>query len=202
MSAITKRLAEILIAAVVSAQLIEIGIQVYLGVFKPQEHFAFFTTWGSMMSALCAAWLRVKPDAAIPALRCLLGNAAVSAIIIATVYWGHLKTPGYWFVSSELLLHGVVPLLTVLLCIVFQRQHPAKFSPAPLYWVAVPLLYAGFVIIVGAIAGWYPYDFLNVSQHGWGHTSAVMSAMLLGAIAIAFILDILASVGQRRRLRL
>lgn len=192
-------LAIALVIMVTVAQAAEIGIQVDLGVFKPQKHFAFFTTWASIGSALCAIWILATPRMTRWKLLAL-GNLAVSAVVVGGVYWGLVKTPGYWYVSSELLLHAAVPITTVLLFLGFSWLHREMLSIRfSITWVAIPLAYAVFVIMVGLTSGWYPYGFLDASKLGWPHTLGMMGALLAGAVVIAYVLSALAAT--RRRLR-
>lgn len=188
-----------LIAVVLFAQGAEIGIQVNLGVFKPEEHFAFFTTWTSIGAALCAAWIIICPQMSKWQLW-LLGNLAVSATIVGGVYWVLVRTPGYWPVSSELLLHAITPVMTVLLFLIFSWQYLEKFSAwMPLSWTIVPLGYAIFVVMTGLISGWFPYDFLDASKHGWPQTGLMMVCIFLGAGLVGYLLS--APVDVRQRIR-
>ena len=196
---VVRLLAFVLAGTVLFAQGSEIGIQMYLGVFKPQEHFAFFTTWASIMAALCAGWILVQPRMARWQLW-LLGNLAVSATIVGSVYWLLVRTPGYWYVSSELLLHGAVPVMTVALFLTFSWYHREMFSPQlPIIWIIMPLTYAAFVVIVGITSGWYPYDFLNAGKYGWMHTGQMMLLILLGACVVSVILRALVALRLRFR---
>jgi len=202
-SLVVRLLAAIVVLAVIFAQGAEIGIQINLGVFKWYEHFSFFTTWSSILSAGCSLWVLISPLRAQLAQQWALCNLSMSAIIVGLVYWLLVKTPGYWFVSSELLLHAVVPMATVLLFLAFSWQNSPRLATelALFTWIVLPLSYAIFVVIRGLTSGWYPYNFLDASKHGWLQVSLTMAGLLVGALTISLLLRLAVVTPYRLRRR-
>lgn len=184
----TKLVARLLVVMIVFAEAAEILIPLSRGQFKPQEHFAYFTTWTSCLIAFCTMWILYRPKQARLQFW-LLGNLAVSASIVSLVYWELVNTPGYWYVSSELILHTLAPITTVIFFGLFSWQHGMRTRGwQPLTWIIVPLAYAIFVIVVGLGTKWYPYDFFNADKYGWGHTFGMMGALLGAAVIISYVL--------------
>lgn len=185
---VTKLVAGLLVAMIVFAEAAEIFIPLSRGEFKPQEHFAYFTTWTSCLIALCAGWILVQPKH-VRQQFWLLGNLTVSASIVSLVYWNLVNTPGYWWFSSELILHTLAPITTVIFFGIFSWRHRMRTRGwQPLTWIFVPLTYAIFVVVVGFSTRWYPYDFFNADKYGWGHTFGMMGALLGAAIIISYVL--------------
>lgn len=178
----------LLVVMIIFAEAAEIIIPLSRGQFKPQEHFAYFTTWTSCLIAFCTMWILYRPKQARLQFW-LLGNLAVSASIVSLVYWELVNTPGYWYVSSELILHTLAPITTVIFFGLFSWQHGMRTRGwQPLTWIVVPLAYAIFVIVVGLGTKWYPYDFFNADKYGWGHTFGMMGALLGAAVIISYVL--------------
>ena len=72
----------------------------------------------------------------------------------------------------------------------------SPFSRIGLAWLLYPLAYLVYTLIRGAEVDWYPFPFLDVSQHGYGGVLLNCAGMLIGfvAAAAAFV-----AVGSRRR---
>jgi hypothetical protein len=47
-----------------------------------------------------------------------------------------------------------------------------------------PVLYAGWTLLHGAVAGWYPYPFLDVAQLGYARALVDMAFVVLLALAL------------------
>ncbi len=51
-------------------------------------------------------------------------------------------------------------------------------------WLIFPVVYFSYTLIRGAIVGWYPYPFLNVSSKGYGRVLADGVGILIAMIAV------------------
>lgn len=87
-----------------------------------------------------------------------------------------LLTPlGWW---GNMLVHRLVPALWLVGWLGF-APHGGIDRWAPLRWMLYPLLYTVWVMIHGAITGWYPYPFMDVGQYGIGTVAAKMAVIAL-----------------------
>ena len=75
----------------------------------------------------------------------------------------------YWRNIGNMSYHFLAPLLFILDYILFDEKRTISVF-APLYGLIIPLVYVGYVFILGAaIPNFiYPYFFLNVSELGYG----------------------------------
>jgi hypothetical protein len=55
-------------------------------------------------------------------------------------------------------------------------------------WLAYPLLWFAYTLARGSVVHWYPYPFVDVSEHGYGRVllNGVVFAVAFAAGAIAF----------------
>jgi hypothetical protein len=90
----------------------------------------------------------------------------------------HLTPLGWW---GNLLVHRLVPASWLIGWVAFAR-HGGIARWSPLRWLIYPLLYGIWTIAHGAVVGWYPYPFLDVTKQG---LAAVGRNMLLMALFFA-----------------
>ena len=75
----------------------------------------------------------------------------------------------YWRNIGNMSYHFLAPLLFILDYILFDEKRTISVF-APLYGLIIPLVYVGYVFVLGAAIPRfeYPYFFLNVSELGYG----------------------------------
>jgi hypothetical protein len=83
-------------------------------------------------------------------------------------------------------LHTVQPLLFLIFWFLFVPEGELKWSDA-FNWLAYPFAYIAYLLISGAITGFYPYPFADVNK--LGYTAAMLNGVLI--IAGFFILSLL-----------
>ena len=70
-------------------------------------------------------------------------------------------------------------------------------------WLAFPVAWFAYTLVRGAHAGWYPYPFVDVARHGYGHVflngAVMLAGMALAAVALAWLGD--RRAGRARGLR-
>jgi hypothetical protein len=56
-------------------------------------------------------------------------------------------------------------------------------------WLTYPVAWFAYTLIRGSLVGWYPYPFVDVSQHGYAqvllNALAFLAAFAVGALALA-----------------
>jgi len=65
------------------------------------------------------------------------------------------------------LLHSLIPLLFLIFWYIYVSRHVLKWKQVP-SWLLYPFFYFIYVLIRGALTGFYPYPFINVKEHGYG----------------------------------
>jgi hypothetical protein len=90
-------------------------------------------------------------------------------VILCLVYWLLLSKNNHqtgWRFFIDSLLHYVLPLATLTAWItVFPKQGLTWADPFK--WLVYPISYSVYAMVRGAIGGWYPYFFLNVTDLGY-----------------------------------
>ena len=75
-------------------------------------------------------------------------------------------------------LHFLLPVLYILDWLIFAQKDSMSFKHLPL-WTAFPVAYGVFNIIRGALTGFYPYPFLNITELGFGAVFINMLGFML-----------------------
>ncbi len=158
--------------------------------------FTYFTVQSNFLVLYTAATLALNPARDGRLWRIARLDALVGITITGLVHFFFLRPlvplTG-WTNVADKLLHVAVPLLAFLGWVVFGprwRVTQAVLLPA-LMW---PLVYIVFTGVHGAITGWYPYPFTDVTSLGY-------LRVLLNAVAVAvlfFMGELLAKVADER----
>ncbi|HEY1316972.1 MAG TPA: Pr6Pr family membrane protein [Gaiella sp.] len=157
-----------------------------LGRAKAGNFFSFFTIQSNIAAAAMLALLVVvrRPERTVwfEAVRGgVVFFIAVTGVVFALLLQGlqeELQTTIPWV---DTVVHRMMPLVLVVDWLVEGPRHRLP------RWVAVAWLgclgaWLAYTLIRGAIVGWYPYPFVDVSAHGYGGV-AFNSAALLVAFA-------------------
>jgi hypothetical protein len=91
---------------------------------------------------------------------------------------------GWRETSSNLVFHYIVPIMMVLGWLLFGPR-PRITGGLILRALIWPVLYLGYALVVGAVSGWYPYPFLDVTTHGYGRVivNAIGVTAVFAAVA-------------------
>ena len=166
--------------------------------------FAFFTIQSNLLAGLGSLLLAIRTDRRSQAFAVLrlsgLTAIAVTGVVFHAVLAQTLDLAGWDALGNEL-VHTVVPVMTV---VGWLAVGPRGLVNARAVWLSLifPLCWLAFTLIRGAIAHWYPYPFIDVTQ--LGYFKAVVNCvwvalLLLGLSAGAKLLDgILSSRAQPR----
>jgi hypothetical protein len=132
---------------------------------------SFFTIQSNILSGVVSAQLVRNPQrdgAGWRALRLAgLFGITVTGIVYSTVLAKVHEPHGWRETTSNALLHYVVPIAMVLGWSLFGPR--PRIGGRTIAWALVwPVLYLGYTLAHGAISGWYPYPFLDVTSHGYG----------------------------------
>jgi hypothetical protein len=153
----------------------------------------------------------------------LLGGAFLSAGVLASPRWDHLRGAAvvylvitffvYGFLIREFdnpftttrhwthtVLHQVMPLVVVVDALIQPFFHRIHWRMA-LVWTIYPAIYFAYSMIRGAFVDWYPYDFINPDEVG-GYDGVAMYAVGILAAFIGMSLLVIALSRMRFNLHL
>jgi hypothetical protein len=152
-------------------------------------HFiAYFTVLTNMLVALTATRVALGqwPGGAQPSASAL--TAVVIAIAVVGVVYRFVLSPrgpdlvGFAAIV-DVALHEVEPVLAALFWVLFVPKRQLTFVD-PFYWIAYPIAYLAYALVRGALEGWYPYFFIDVTKLGLGQV--LVNAGLLTCAMLGF----------------
>jgi peptidoglycan biosynthesis protein MviN/MurJ (putative lipid II flippase) len=113
--------------------------------------------------------------------------------IILRVLW---KPEGLQMIVNEL-LHSVIPVLFLLYWLIYVPKNQLKWKNAwP--WLLYPLIYTIYVFIFGAITGFYPYPFIDLTQLGPGKILINVAGVAILFLAFSYLLIAIAKLLNRK----
>lgn len=156
--------------------------------------FSYFTVQSNLLVGVVSVLLVVRPArdgavfrvARLDALLCI----AVTGIVYQTVLRGiaELSAAGQ---VSDLLLHLLAPLLALVAWVLVGPR--PRVDAATVWWsLAFPLAWIAYTFVRGAVVGWYPYPFLDVTTLGLGPAllnTAVVAVVLVGLAWLVRVVD-------------
>jgi hypothetical protein len=156
--------------------------------------FAFFTIQSNLIVGATALLLALRLERTSLVFRTFRLIALVSITVTGVVYHvalARLLTLAGLHQLANQLAHTVVPVLAVA---GWLAAGPRGQTSARIAWLSplYPLAWLAFTLIRGAVIGWYPYPFIDVTQLGYAKTilNCVWVALLfLGLAAAATALD-------------
>lgn len=122
---------------------------------------------------------------------------AMSIIIVSLIYnllLRQLWHPRGWQLLADVLLHDVMPLLFLLHWWLAVPKDSLHWQQV-IAWQIYPAVYFVYAIARGAVDGWYPYPFLDVSTLGYLQVLINAAVIVLAFIAVALIL---VALGRRQ----
>jgi hypothetical protein len=183
-------------------------LQYYLTVTKPDapfieatvRYFSFFTILTNVLVALALTLPWLSPDTRLghfftrPSVR----TAILTYIIIVAVIYHYLLAklwnPRGWELVADTIEHVVTPALYVIDWVLLVPKGTVKWRSA-FIWLVFPLVYAVYCMIHGAVTGFYPYPFINVSNLGYDRVLINMAVLVLVFLGLG-----LGLIGVDRRL--
>ncbi len=156
--------------------------------------FAFFTVQSNLIAGATALLLAVRLDRTSTVFRTfrLIGLVAITltGIVYHVALASVLELNGIHQLGNQL-VHTVVPILTAAGWLMFG---PRGLTSARIAWLSVlfPVCWLIFTLIRGAVIGWYPYPFIDVTRLGYAKVTlncVWVSLLLLGLAAAAVAAD-------------
>ncbi len=162
--------------------------------------FAYFTILTNLMVAVSLSAILIIPKSAIGLFFSKPSVAAATAVyilivgIIYNILLRSLWKPEGWQKIADESLHVIVPLLYVLYWFFYASKEKLQWKNV-FQWLIYPVFYLLYMLIRGAVEGFYPYPFLNVKELGYSQT--LLNA---GGMLIVFVLmgGIFVAIGRRQ----
>jgi hypothetical protein len=168
-------------------------LQGHPGFRGPGNFFSFFTIQSNILAAaalvLAALVRRSERSAAFDALRTAATfYIAITGVVFAALLSGLQEQLDTHNPFANSVLHYVIPAAAVLDWLIDPPRHRFAWRIA-LAWLAYPAAWFVYTLVRGRAVGWYPYPFVDVSQHGYGRVLVnglvFLVAFAAGALALA-----------------
>jgi hypothetical protein len=155
---------------------------------------AFFTIQSNLLVGVAALLLAIRLERSsswFAVLRlCGLTAITVTGIVFHAVLAQTLDLENWAAVGNEL-VHTVVPIMAIVGWLLLGPR--GLVSRRVVWWSLIfPACWLAFTLIRGAIAHWYPYPFIDVTQLGYGGAAVNcvwVALLMLGLAAGATVLD-------------
>ncbi|WP_266156468.1 Pr6Pr family membrane protein [Dyella silvatica] len=156
-------------------------------------YFGFFTTLTNLLVALALTATAWGPRGQLSR---FLGRPSVytciamSIVVVGALYNALLRQlwhPEGWQLVADVILHDIMPVLFLLywwFAVPKKNLHWRQLG----YWLLYPAAYFLYVLARGAVNGWYPYPFLDVSALGYAQVWIDGLAVLLAFVVVAVLL--------------
>lgn len=187
--------------------LVAVGTQLVVHIqhrFDVVNFFSYFTNLSNIFAAVvfligALALLQRREPAATPTEDLVRGASAVAMAIVGTVYGILLRNEdlGALLPWVNVVLHYLMPVAVVADWLYQPPQ--SKLSLRQIgYWLIYPLLFLVYTLVRGAIAGWYPYPFLNPDRvAGYGGVALYGLAIFVAFLAVGWLLIALGNMLKR-----
>jgi hypothetical protein len=191
---------KILLAIVVACAWFAIIFQFYLIIVNRQasigetiiRFFSFFTILTNILVATCFTSLLFYPNTKLgvffnkaATLTAVTVYIAVVGIIYNFILRFLWKPEGLQFLVDEL-LHSVVPILVVLYWIIFPAKEALQWKHI-FPWLLYPVIYCLYVMLRGAMSGFYPYPFIDVPLLGYGKVFLNICSMVFMFLVLSLL---------------
>ncbi len=170
------------------------GVWLYLGFYTILTNIGVAKVLGSAAigprNVITRFWLRPGVQTAM----------AMSIVIVSAIYNVMLRQlwhPTGWLLVADVIVHDAMPLLYALYWWLAVPKGALRW-PQVLVWQSYPAAYFFYVLVRGAIDGWYPYPFLDVNALGYLQVLMNAIGVLLAFIAVALALVALGHWQARR----
>ncbi|RST54569.1 hypothetical protein EJI01_11090 [Variovorax sp. MHTC-1] len=167
------------------------GVFMYLG---------YFTILTNLLAALA---LTAAASAAQGTLQRFFRRPGVASAIganiavVGLVYFfvlRHIWNPEGLLWLADVLLHYLMPVLFLAYWWIAVPARGLRWRDLPHWWI-YPLGYLAYALVRGAIAGVYPYPFIDAGALGYGRTALNAVAVLIGFSLVA---ALLVAIGRKK----
>lgn len=155
--------------------------------------FSYFTILSNILVMTTSALFALRPERDGRLFRVLhldaLLSIAATGVVFAAVLAPIVHVTG-WAAVANAVFHYLVPVAFPLVWLLFGPRPRLTWGVVALAF-AWPVAWLGYTFVRGAVTGWYPYPFLDVTELGFGRALAGGLVVLLGAAVLAVVVKAL-----------
>lgn len=192
-STATRRIHIFLIAFIAVALLLRLG----LTIFDPEpddpglasrliRYFSYFTIQSNFVALLASLAVVRGADLSTPGQRALrlisLAAITITGLIYVVILSGDYENSGFSQLAT-LMLHYIGPPLVILGWLVAGPAQRLGFAELPraLIW---PTLWIAWTLLHGQLSSWYPYGFIDITEHGLGPVLINIAMIIVFALLL------------------
>jgi hypothetical protein len=153
------------------------------------DFFTYFTQWSNILVAVIMWMLVANPRRNGKVFRVLRLDTILMISVTGIIYQGLLaasaKNVGLEVVTN-FFLHQLTPIVVVVVWLLVGPRRQFKWVDIPLALI-LPIVWAIFALVRGAVIHAYPYGFLNVDKHGLGTVIITVIAIAIFGVIISAI---------------
>ncbi|WP_037322828.1 Pr6Pr family membrane protein [Amycolatopsis thermoflava] len=150
--------------------------------------FAYFTIQSNLIVGFTSLLLAIRPLRTSTVFRTLRLDGVLAIAITGIVFHlvlADLQDLTGWAWVADFLLHTASPLLGVLGWLLFGPRRAV--TPRIIGWsVVYPVAWVAFTLVRGAVDGFYPYPFIDVTALGYGRVAVNCLVIAVLFLALAF----------------
>lgn len=98
-------------------------------------------------------------------------------------------------VMGNYIVHYIIPIMTIIDFLIFDKQHEKLKWYAPFIWMIIPVIYITFIFLrapimgnIGTTDSPYPYPFIDLTIQSIGSVAINILTLLVGFIILSYIL--------------
>jgi len=201
------RTSKILIVTIALITWAAVILQLYLAIENRVESisesiirfFSYFTILTNTLVAICFTCLFLFPKSSIGRFFSKSSTlAAVTAYIFLVGIGYQLLLRQTWHPEGlqklvDELLHSVIPVLVLIYWFAYAPKNNLKWKYV-FTWLIFPAVYLAYMMVRGAMAGFYPYPFVRVNE--LGYEKVLLNCLLIG---VGFVLTFVVTIAYGRR---
>lgn len=166
------------------------------------RYFSYFTILSNIMVALCytAVWQHKPGRLAWLSKSSPLTAVTVYIVMVGIIYNTVLRSlsdlQGLQLIVDRT-LHSILPASMLIFWFAFVSKDTLEWK-STIYWLWYPVAYIIYVIILGALTGFYPYPFANADKLGYGKAITNGVYITLAFLGMSLIFVAIAKAGRKK----
>jgi hypothetical protein len=153
------------------------------------DSFSYFTIWSNLVVAGVMFAMYRNPERNSFRFRVLRLDSVLMITITGAVY--HILIAPYfppisWNVYSDIFLHTITPILTVIIWLLFGPRNQVNIKVV-FASLVIPIIWLSYTLIRGEIINRYPYDFLDVLTNGYEPVLIMIMILLAVGLFVALV---------------
>jgi hypothetical protein len=159
------------------------------------DYFSEFTTQSNLLAAVVLGaggwhlWTGQQAGRRWETLRgATVTYMALTGIVFYFLVAGTREAAGptYYHEWASHILHRVIPVALLVDWLVLPPLFRLRYRTA-LAWTVYPLLYCAYSLVRGPVADWYPYNFLDPAEGGYGEVAVYVVAIFIGFLVFSML---------------